>query len=109
MEGQRFMPSGIVSSTTQELTIADLLLVLKRRRSFILLTTLFFVSTAAILCIFMTRRYKVTGEIQVAKQSSDELGLDRMRSDGASAPDALEDNIALQTQAEILQIGRAHV
>ena len=97
------MSSGIVSSTTQELTIPDLLLVLKRRRSFIILTTLFFVSTAAVLCIFMTRRYKVTGEIQVAKQSSDELGLDRMRSDGASAPDALEDNIALQTQAEILQ------
>ena len=51
----------------------------------------------------MTRRYKATGEIQVASQSSDELGLDKMKSDGASAPDTLEENIALQTQAEILQ------
>ena len=89
------MASEIVSSTTQELTIPGLLLVLKRRRKFIPLTTLFFVSIAALLCIFMTRRYKATGEIQVAKQSSDELGLDRMKSDGASAPDALEENIAI--------------
>jgi polysaccharide biosynthesis transport protein len=87
----------------QELTIPGLLLVLKRRRSFILLTTLFFVSIAVLLCIFMTRRYKATGEIQVASQSSDELGLDKMKSDGASAPDTLEENITLQTQAEILQ------
>jgi succinoglycan biosynthesis transport protein ExoP len=91
------------SSTPRELTISGLVLVLKRRRSFIILTTLFFVSIAALLCIFMTRRYKATGEIQVAKQSSDELGLDSMKSDGASVSDALEDNIALQTQAEILQ------
>ena len=97
------MASEIVSSTTQELTISGFLLVLKRRRKFITLTTLFFVSIAALLCIFMTRRYKATGEIQVAKQSSDELGLDRMKSDGDSAPDALEENIAIQTQAEILQ------
>jgi succinoglycan biosynthesis transport protein ExoP len=97
------MSSSIVSSTTQELTISGLLLVLKRRRIFIILTTLFFVSIAVLLCIFMPRRYKATGEIQVAKQSSDELGLDSMRSDGTSPSDALEDNIALQTQAEILQ------
>ncbi len=50
----------------------------------------------------MTPRYKATGEIQVAKQSSDELGLDGMRG-GASESDALEENIALQTQANILQ------
>jgi capsular exopolysaccharide synthesis family protein len=51
----------------------------------------------------MTRKYKATGEIQVAKQSSDQLGLDGMKGDGESASDALEENIALQTQANILQ------
>ena len=50
----------------------------------------------------MTPKYKATGEIQVAKQSSDELGLDGMKGDGGVA-DALEDNIELQTQANILQ------
>lgn len=87
----------------QEITISGLLAVLKRRRSFIILTTLCCVSIAVCLCVFMTRRYKATGEIQVAKQSSDELGLDGMKGDGEGASDALEDNIALQTQANILQ------
>ena len=100
-EGLLYKSSG--SPTTQELTIPGLLAVLRRRRSSIIFTTLFFVSIAALLCIFMTRKYKATGEIQVAKQSSDELGLDRMKSDGESRADALEENIVLQTQAEILQ------
>jgi capsular exopolysaccharide synthesis family protein len=91
------------SSTIQELTISGLLVVLKRRRLFIIWTTLFCVLIAVLLCIFMTRKYKATGEIQVAKQSSDELGLDGMKGDGDSVSDALEDNMALQTQATILQ------
>jgi succinoglycan biosynthesis transport protein ExoP len=107
MEGRQNMSQNMSldknSSTTQELTISGLLLVLKRRRSFIIWTTLLFVSIAVLLCVFMTRKYKATGEIQVAKQSSDELGLDSMKSDGTSTSDALEDNIVLQTQAEILQ------
>jgi polysaccharide biosynthesis transport protein len=91
------------SSTVQELTIAGLLVVIKRRRSFIIMTTLFCVLVGVLLCIFMTPEYEATGEIQVAKQSSDELGLDGMKGDGESVPDALDDNIALQTQANILQ------
>jgi capsular exopolysaccharide synthesis family protein len=91
------------SSTMQELTISDLVGVLKRRHSFIILTTLFCVLIAVLLCIFMTRKYKATGEIQVAKQSADDLGLDGMKGDGESVSDALEDNVALQTQANILQ------
>ena len=90
------------SSSPQELTISGMLLVLKRRRSFIIWSTVFCVSAAILLCIFMTPKYKATGEIQVAKQSSDELGLDGMKGGGAVA-DALEDNIELQTQANILQ------
>lgn len=97
------MPSSNDSSTMQELTISGLLVVLKRRRSFIILSTLFCVSIAILVCIFMTPKYKATCEIQVAKQSSDELGLDGMKGDGGSASDALEDNIALETQAGVLQ------
>ena len=90
------------SSSPQELTISGMLLVLKRRRSFVMWSTVFFVSAAILLCLFMTPKYKATGEIQVAKQSSDELGLDGMKGDGGVA-DALEGNIELQTQANILQ------
>src|ERR1700722_8523276 len=77
------------SSAMQELTISGLFGVLKHRRSFIVLSTLFCVSMAILLCIVMTPKYKATGEIQVAKQSSDELGLDGMKGDGGSASDAL--------------------
>jgi polysaccharide biosynthesis transport protein len=89
-------------SSSQELTISGMLLVLKRRRKVVIWTTVFCVSAAILLCIFMTPKYKATGEIQVAKQSSDELGLDGMKGDGGVA-DALEGNIELQTQANILQ------
>jgi succinoglycan biosynthesis transport protein ExoP len=97
------MPLSTDSSTMQELTIAGLLVVLKRRRSFIILTTVFCVSIAVLICIFMTRKYKATGEIQVAKQSSDDLGLNGMKGDGGAGSDALADDVALQTQANILQ------
>jgi capsular exopolysaccharide synthesis family protein len=91
------------SSNMQELTISGLIAALRRRRSFIIVTTLLCISIAVLLCIFMTRTYKATGEIRVAKQSSDELGLDGMKGGGEGTSDALEDNIALQTQANILR------
>ena len=91
------------SSNVQELTIAGLLVVFKRRRSFIIFTTFLCFSIAVLLCIFMARKYKATGEIQVAKQSSDDLGLEGMKGDGGAGSDALADDVALQTQANILQ------
>jgi polysaccharide biosynthesis transport protein len=90
------------SSTLQEVTLAGLFLVLKRRRKFIIWSTVFCLSAAILICIFMTPKYKATGEIQVARQSSDALGLDGMKGDGGVS-DALEGNIELQTQANILQ------
>ena len=102
MEGRQHMSLTKDSSSSQELTISGMLLVLKRRRSFVMWSTVFCVSAAILLCLFMTPKYKATGEIQVAKQSSDELGLDGMKGDGGVA-DALEGNIELQTQANILQ------
>ena len=98
-----WMSPNMGSSASNELTISGLISVLKRRRLFIMVATLFCVSIAVLLCLFMTRKYEATGEIQVAKQSSDELGLDGMKDDGGTGSDALEDSIALQTQANILQ------
>jgi capsular exopolysaccharide synthesis family protein len=103
MEGQLHMSLSDDSSNVQELTIAGLLVVFKRRRSFIIFTTFLCFSIAVLLCIFMARKYKATGEIQVAKQSSDDLGLEGMKGDGGAGSDALADDVALQTQANILQ------
>src|ERR1700744_589075 len=95
------MPNSM--SASQELTISGLLTVLRRRRSFLLITTACFLAIATLLCVFMTRRYQATAIIQVAHQTSDDLGLEGMKGNDYSAGDALEDNIALQTQANILQ------
>ncbi len=90
-------------SNSQELTISGLLLVLKGRRWLIIQSTLVCLIIAILLCVFMTRRYEATGEIQVARQSSDELGLDGMKGEGGTGSDALADSIELQTQANILK------
>jgi capsular exopolysaccharide synthesis family protein len=90
-------------SASQELTISGLLLILKRRRATILLTTLICFLLGVGACIFMTRRYEATGEIQVLKQSPAALGLSGMKSNEDDSADALQDNITLQTQANILR------
>lgn len=99
------MSTGTTPSNIQDLTIPGLLLILRRRRLFIIITVFLCFSLTVLLCLFMTRRYEATGEIEVDKQSSDELGLEGMKGDGSSS-DALEENIALQTQADILQSDR---
>jgi capsular exopolysaccharide synthesis family protein len=58
---------------------------------------------AAVYCIICTRRYVATGTLQVQKESSDAMGLDSLMSGADSASDALDANINLQTQANILQ------
>ncbi len=58
---------------------------------------------AAAICIFSTRRYEASGEIQVQKESADGLGLGNMMGGGEGDSDALEASITLQTQADLLQ------
>jgi capsular exopolysaccharide synthesis family protein len=86
----------------KELTIHDLLQVLTRRRAIVLSTLAFFVAVAVLICVFSTRRYLATAEIQVQKESSTHLGLDSPAGDESSDTDALQDNVTLQTQASIL-------
>jgi polysaccharide biosynthesis transport protein len=90
-------------ATSPELTVSELLLILKRRKNMILLTTATCFLLAVAACIFMTRRYESTGEIQVLKQSPAELGLGDVKSDDGVSADALQDNITLQTQSNILK------
>ena len=56
-----------------------------------------------LLCIFTTRRYEASGKIQIAKETSDALGLDNIMGEAEGASDALDANITLQTQADLLE------
>src|ERR1700733_7540170 len=91
-------------SLENDLTIQALLAILRRRRVLITRTIAICFTLAALFCIFTSRRYSATGEIQVQKSSADGLGLESMMSSaGGDATDALDANITLQTQANILQ------
>ncbi|MCU1314593.1 MAG: Tyrosine-protein kinase EpsD [Acidobacteriaceae bacterium] len=91
-------------SLENELTIQALLAILRRRRALITRTIAVCFVLAALFCAAASRRYSATAEIQVQKSSSDGLGLESMMSSaGGDATDALDANITLQTQANILQ------
>src|ERR1700744_6741515 len=97
-------PKEATQSLENELTIQALLAILRRRRALIIKTTAVCFVLAALFCIFTSRRYSATAEIQVQKSSADGLGLESlMSSAGGDATDALDANITLQTQANILQ------
>lgn len=66
-------------------------------------TVLILGALGATFCAVSTRRYEATGTVQIQKDSSDGLGLDSLMSDAGGASDALEANIIIQTQANILQ------
>jgi capsular exopolysaccharide synthesis family protein len=88
----------------KELTIKDLWGIFHRRKGIILSTLLLCVGAAAVFCVVSTRRYEAKGELQVQKDASDALGLEGMMgAAGGGAGDALDGNITIQTQAQMLQ------
>jgi polysaccharide biosynthesis transport protein len=85
-------------------TVGDLLDIFRRRR--LLMAAIFLATfTLAMVAFFSaTRLYKGSAEIQVQKGSADTIGLDGMRGGaGDAGEDAMESNITLQTEAQILQ------
>lgn len=101
------LPGAQVSFTPApsdgDLTIQGLWTLLRRRRSIIFGTTLVLFVLGLLYCLTATRRYEATGELQVQKTQSDALGLDTTGNGGAAMGDALDANITLETQANILQ------
>ena len=77
--------------------------ILQRRSVVVYGTVLAVVVLAAFYCTVTTRRYQATGTLQVQKESSDAMGLESLMSSASDASDALDANINLQTQANILQ------
>src|SRR5579863_3328698 len=87
----------------QEIAVHDLWKLFKRRWITVAGATLVCVFLAAVFCALSTRLYRATAELQVEKQaSSSPLGLPDASGESGSYSDPLEENIALQTQAGIL-------
>ncbi len=86
-----------------QLTLQSLWVVLRRRRRVVYWSLAVWVVAGALVCIIMTPRYRAIGEIEVAKQSSDGLGLQSMMPTTDTPSDAMDANITLETQANILQ------
>jgi polysaccharide biosynthesis transport protein len=88
---------------SNELTIRDLFNIFRKRRTLVYGTVVVLGVLGVLYCAVCTRRYEATGTVQIQKESSDGLGLDSLMSDAGGASDALEANIIIQTQANILQ------
>lgn len=87
----------------KELSIGDLLNVISRRWAIVVGTVALFLAAATLICVFSTRRYLATAEIQVQKESSSQLGLETPSGDTGAYSDSVQDNITLQTQASIIE------
>ena len=88
----------------KDLTIRDLWGVCSRQRLVILGRRRFVLAGRD--CILRSRQrrlYKATGQVQVQKDSADGLGLDNHERRGCESSDALDANMTLQTQAQVLQ------
>jgi succinoglycan biosynthesis transport protein ExoP len=86
------------------LTISDMVGFLKRRKKGILLTTGAIFLACLAWCAVGTKHYVATGKIQIQKDQSDDFGLEGSISGAnASMSDALDYNVTLETQANILE------
>jgi succinoglycan biosynthesis transport protein ExoP len=86
----------------KEMTVQDLWGILSRRRGIVVGVLLLAIAVAGALFATSTRLYEASSEIQVQKESADALSMDTMMGPETSS-DAVEANVNLQTQAQILQ------
>jgi polysaccharide biosynthesis transport protein len=86
----------------KEMTIQDLFGILSRRRGIVFGVLLLTMGAAATAFSTATRLYSASAVIQVLKESADTLSMDTMMGP-ESQSDAVESNVTLQTQAQILQ------
>src|SRR5580704_8723707 len=87
-----------------ELTIADVFLTLRRRSKQIAITTLICFLLGIMVCVFMTPTFEGRGVLEIPKTSADMLRLQSLTAGASDGPgDALNANLDLQTEAEILK------
>lgn len=92
-----------MNSTNDELTISAIGAILLRRRGLVLRVLAAFVLVAAVYVLVATRSYEASGTVEVQQNSPDALDLKNLNGASSSAGDALQANIDLQTQANVLQ------
>lgn len=87
-----------------EMSLWALAAALRRRGKILLCVVIAFLVAVTVYCLAATRRYEATGQIQIQKDSAGAFGLESsVMGDAAdSASDALDYNITLQTEANIL-------
>ena len=89
----------------KELSIHELFHILLRRRWILMATVSVFFLSMLLYCVFCTRRYEATAQVQVDNDAqTSSLGLDDSSSGQQGAtPDAMEDSLTIQTQAKVLE------
>jgi succinoglycan biosynthesis transport protein ExoP len=98
---QRLHPTAPAGN---ELTISDIFLVLRRRMNLIGIITGTCFLLGVLVCLFTTRRYEGRAVLEVQKTSADMLGLQNIMAGASDGPgDALNANLDLQTEVEILK------
>src|ERR1700761_4196728 len=86
----------------KEVTIQDLWGILSKRRGVFFIVLVLTIALAAVAFAFSTRLYKGVAEIQVQKEAVDTLNMNTVMGPELQS-DAIDSNITLQTQAQILQ------
>ena len=87
----------------KEMTFQDLWDLLSRRKGLVITIFASVIVAAGLLFAIAERMYMASAEIQVQKETADALSLDTMMGQDASSGDAVESNITLQTEAQILE------
>jgi succinoglycan biosynthesis transport protein ExoP len=97
--------SNIVPTRGNELTMAELFLTLRRRRKLIGITIAVCILLGILACVLTTPRFEGKGVLEIPKNSADMLDVQSMMAGAASdgSGDALNANLDLQTESEILQ------
>jgi polysaccharide biosynthesis transport protein len=91
-------------SNDNSISLTDFFGFLHRRRSILFLSMGMLFAATLVWCILGTKLYKSVGVIQIQKQGSDSFGLEASLPGAVDADtDALDYNVTLETQANILQ------
>ena len=99
------LPAAGSDPSDAPVTLASAFAVLRRRRALLLWPVALLLLASALSCLFATRRYRATAEIQVQKENSSAFGLGASANgqDQAAPGDSLDYNMTLQTEAGILR------
>jgi len=98
--------STLYPAAADALTLAAVFAMLRRRRALILLPLVVLLTAAALTCVFATRRYRASSEIQVQKEDGGAFGLESTvmgQGSATGSSDSLDYTMTLQTEAGILR------